>query len=63
MADAGGGLYLVAAKTALEVGEIGTNQVNVLIYKRAEYLKWRPICSSTEKGVTWGKAIHHSCLQ
>ena len=38
MADADGGLYLVAAKTALEVGEFGTNQVNMLIYKKGRLL-------------------------
>ena len=36
MAGADGGLYLVAAKTALEVGEFGTNQVNMLIYKQRQ---------------------------
>ena len=33
-----GGLYLVAANTALEVGEFGTNQVNMLIYKKGRLL-------------------------
>ena len=50
MADADGGLYLVAAKTALEVGEFGTNQVNMLIYKKGRLLlifdvNLRPICT------------------
>ena len=34
----GGVLYLVAANTALEVGEFGTNQVNMLIYKKGRLL-------------------------